>query len=65
MKPHFDHENLDLYGASIEFVSWADESFLCLLDSFEGHLRAGLTKIKEIAAQDHQKIDDWLSQGGI
>ena len=25
MKSHFDHENLDVYQASIEFVSWADE----------------------------------------
>jgi four helix bundle protein len=25
MKPHFDHEKLDVYQASIQFVSWADE----------------------------------------
>lgn len=25
MKSHFDHEKLDVYQASIEFVSWADE----------------------------------------
>lgn len=25
MKPHFDHENLDVYQASIEFASWAEE----------------------------------------
>jgi len=24
MKNHFDHENLDVYQASIEFVTWAD-----------------------------------------
>jgi four helix bundle protein len=24
MKKHFDHETLDVYQASIEFVSWAD-----------------------------------------
>ncbi len=24
MKNHFDHENLDVYQASIEFVSWAE-----------------------------------------
>ena len=25
MKPHFSHEDLDVYQASIQFVSWADE----------------------------------------
>jgi len=25
MKTHFDHEKLDVYQASIQFVSWADE----------------------------------------